>query len=475
VKLDVTALPPGTVLLGKYRVIGNIGLGGMGVVVAAEHLSLHTKVAVKFMLPQLVQHESVVKRFVNEARAAGRIQSAHVARVLDVGSMTGEGLPEDGVPYMVMEFLQGKDLSLHVRAGKRFPVTDAVDYVIQASEALAEAHKEGIIHRDIKPANLFLAEFEGRKVVKVLDFGISKILDEEPQEMNLTKTTTVLGSGLYMSPEQMRSAKNVDFRTDVYSLGVCLFELLAGTQPFTAETFSELVVKVNIDPPTPLKQYRPDISDEFAAVLAKAYARKPEDRYQSIQEMVAALAPFADAGSSAAIRSVQGITLAEGRLSGLPANAGHPLAGTAGAMTASSGAEVAATTGKSRALLVAGGLGVVAGVAAIVFMLQKAPPASNATTLPPASAIVTAEPVATESPVATAAASAEPTAEPVLTASASASAAPDAVPATSGRPLTAGPGPRRPAGTSPPPPPPPPPPKCVTKRDPTTGLIVPCL
>ena len=476
-------------MLGKYRVIGNIGLGGMGVVVAAEHLTLHSKVAVKFMLPQLVAHQSIVQRFVNEARAASRIQNEHVARVLDVGSMTGEGLPEGGVPYMVMEFLHGRDLSMHVRAGKRFSVVEAVDIVAQASQALAEAHKEGIIHRDIKPANLFLAEFEGRTVVKVLDFGISKILDEEPQEMNLTKTTTVLGSGLYMSPEQMRSAKSVDFRTDVYSLGVCVFELLTGTQPFTAETFSELVVKVNIDPPTPLRQYRPDIPEVFAAALEKAYARKPIDRYPSIQAMVAALGVFAAPHSAAALRNVQAIALAENRASGLPPaptppgatlSGPHPLAGTAGAMTASSGSDAAQQTKKPRLLFLIAGLGLLAGLGAIGLLMRDDSKASGPAASPPIGTVSSVpEPLPTASlmpsttvtaeravePPASAAVS--PTAEPLPTASAS---VPVAVSVPVGR---------RPALTAtlavpPPPPPPPPPPKCVQKRDPVTGLIQPC-
>jgi serine/threonine-protein kinase len=483
VKLDVTALPPGLVLLGKYRVIGTIGVGGMGVVISAEHLQLHSKVAVKFMLPALVAHASVVKRFVNEARAASRIQSEHVARVLDVGSMTGEGLPDDGVPYMVMEYLQGRDLSQLVRSGKRLPVHEAVDFVVQASEALAQAHKVGIIHRDIKPANLFLADYEGRKVVKVLDFGISKILDEEPNEMNLTKTTTVLGSGLYMSPEQMRSAKNVDFRTDIYSLGVCLYELLAGTQPFTAETFSELVVKVNIDPPTPLKQYRPDISDEFATALEKAYARKPEDRYQSIQEMVSALGAFAAEGSATAIRQVQGITMAApvpGARGPLGSQDGA-LGRTAGALSASGEREGKA--GRSRSLLAVGGVAAVVGVVgAIVALKPGAAPA-------PASTTTAATTTAVEALTAAPSASARPTAEPVSPASAVESAEAPAGSATAsasatatssvgappvGRPTAPGVA-GKPSTTPTASPATPPPPKCVQKRDPVTGLLVPCL
>ena len=306
--LDVTNLAPGKVLLDKYRVVRTLGVGGMGVVVACDHLRLGSRVAIKFLLPNLVNNDMVVKRFMQEARAATRIKSEHVARVIDVGRIDGDDVPEGGIPYMVMEHLEGKDLSDWIEIGKKFPVDEAIEYTLQACEALAQAHKEGIVHRDIKPANLFLAVSDERKVVKVLDFGISKLMDEQPSELSMTKTTTVLGSGLYMSPEQMRSAKNVDFRTDIYSLGVCLFELLTGTQPHTAESFSELCVKVNIDPPTPLRDYRPDISAQLAAVIAKAYAKSADDRYQTVQDLAAALAPFAQASAQPTIDHIQSIT-----------------------------------------------------------------------------------------------------------------------------------------------------------------------
>jgi serine/threonine-protein kinase len=256
-------LPAGTVLAEKYRVSRVIGVGGMGVVVAAEHLGLGSMVAIKIMRPELIGNENIVKRFMFEGKAATRLQSDYVARVLDVGHLTGEGIPEGGVPYLVMEYLKGHDLSEWVRSGRRFSVHEAVHYVSEAAEALQQAHKAGIIHRDVKPANLFLAQREGAEPsVKILDFGISKLLDEQTEEMGLTKTTAVLGSGLYMSPEQMRSSKNVDQRTDIYALGVCLYELLSGTQPFVAETFSELCVKVNVEDPTPLRDHRSDVSEE---------------------------------------------------------------------------------------------------------------------------------------------------------------------------------------------------------------------
>ncbi|HZO13772.1 MAG TPA: serine/threonine-protein kinase [Polyangiaceae bacterium] len=306
--LDVSKLPPGLILMDKYRVGETLGIGGMGVVIACDHLTLDSKVAIKFLLPQLTSHDHIVRRFMNEAKAAIKIQSEHIARVVDVGRMRGEGLPDDGLPFMVMEYLDGRDLGQHVRSGRRFGLWETIEFVVQAAEALAQAHKVGIIHRDIKPANLFLMERDDRYIVKILDFGISKILDEEPQEMGLTKTSTVLGSGLYMSPEQMRSAKTVDRRTDIYSLGVCSYELLTGSQPHTAETFSELCVKVNIDPPTPLRKHRPDLPEAFARVLERAYARDPNDRFQTVQEFVGALVPFASETSMPTIRAVQRVS-----------------------------------------------------------------------------------------------------------------------------------------------------------------------
>ena len=202
----------------------------------------------------------------------------------------------NGLPFMVMEYLEGEDLGLLVRTGRRFSVEEAIHYLVQGAEALAQAHQLGIVHRDIKPANLFLVERgEHPGVVKVLDFGISKILDEAEGDgqLALTKTTTVLGSGLYMSPEQMRSAKTVDHRTDIYALGICLFELLAGTQPYTAESFAELAVRVSTEPPAPLRRHRPELPEELGRVIERAYARAPGDRYQSVAEMVHALGPFA--------------------------------------------------------------------------------------------------------------------------------------------------------------------------------------
>ncbi len=324
--LGFATFPPGTVLLDKYRIIRELGTGGMGVVLCAEHVALGTRVAMKFLLPEFAILPDAAQRFVREARAATRIHSEHVARVIDVGTLPGAlaGLPASrgpdgelladpvgspGVPFIVMEYLEGVDLGRHLKTEARLSIHEAIDFVVQAAEALAQAHAAGVIHRDVKPANLFLSRgSDGSPHVKMLDFGIAKVVEETAQHnLELTKTRAVMGSALYMSLEQMRSTKTVDYRTDIYSLGITLYELLTHTHPFMAESFSELCVKVSLDPPDPIGRHRPDVTDELAQVIARAYARYPDDRYPTVAAFASALAPFAAAESQAMIAAIQRI------------------------------------------------------------------------------------------------------------------------------------------------------------------------
>ncbi|APR87736.1 Serine/threonine-protein kinase pkn3 [Minicystis rosea] len=292
--LGIAGIAPGAVLLDKYRVVREIGAGGMSLVLSAAHVSLGTKVAIKLLLPTLADLPDSPQRFEREAKAATRIEGEHVAKVLDAGTLPADG-PGAGRPYMVMELLEGKDLGRLIKEGRHFSVTEAIDLVVQAADALSRAHEAGVVHRDVKPSNLFLTQrSDGSPLVKVLDFGISKVVEEAAQEsLELTKTTAVMGSAMYMSPEQMRSTKTVDRRTDVWSLGISLYELLTHTHPWTAETFSELCVKVSLDPPDPLRVHRHDVSEALARAIEIAYARKLEERYQSVGQLVLALAPFA--------------------------------------------------------------------------------------------------------------------------------------------------------------------------------------
>jgi eukaryotic-like serine/threonine-protein kinase len=274
----------GAVLGGKYRVERVLGEGGMGRVVAALHEQLGQRVAIKYLLPEALSHPDVTARFMREARAAVQLRSEHVGRVIDVGTF------DDGTPYMVMEYLEGCDLKEQIKTHGPAPLPVAVDYLLQACDALAEAHSRGIIHRDVKPANLFLTHTsDGSPLIKVLDFGIAKA-GVSDVDMNLTKTTTIMGSPGYMSPEQLRSSRDVDARADIWGLGIVLYELLSGHGPFEAETFSELVIKVATDPLPPLQVQ--GVSPEFRSILERCLAKEADYRFQNVAELAAVLEPF---------------------------------------------------------------------------------------------------------------------------------------------------------------------------------------
>src|SRR5580692_1093404 len=212
----------GDLLAGKYRVERVLGAGGMGIVVAARHEQLDQMVAIKFVRDEALDNEEAVQRFLREARAAVKLKSEHVARVLDVGKL------DSGAPYMVMEYLEGNDLGHILTEQGPMEAAAATDWILQACEAVAEAHAAGIVHRDLKPENLFLTNtVGGTQKIKVLDFGVSKSMGGASGELsNLTRTRAMLGSPLYMAPEQMRSSRDVDARADIWALGVVLFQLL---------------------------------------------------------------------------------------------------------------------------------------------------------------------------------------------------------------------------------------------------------
>jgi eukaryotic-like serine/threonine-protein kinase len=292
---------PGDVLAGKYRVDRVIGAGGMGVVVQATHLVLQDRVAVKFLLPAFVQSEALTARFLREAQAAVRIKSPHVARVTDVGTL------ESGAPYMVMELLEGRDLGKVLHERGWFEPQQAAHYAMQVCEALAAAHAHKIVHRDVKPGNLFVTHApDGSELVKVLDFGISKIQDAVGAD-NLTHTNSAIGSPTYMAPEQMRSAKTVDARADVWSLGVVLFEMLTGTLPYVADSMTELVALV-LEAEAPLvRSIRPQIPQGLEAAVAGCLKKDPSERYQSVAELAAVLGPFSGPGGIEAAQRVRRI------------------------------------------------------------------------------------------------------------------------------------------------------------------------
>ncbi|APR87318.1 Serine/threonine-protein kinase pkn3 [Minicystis rosea] len=285
---------PGELIAGKYQLERSLGQGGMGAVFAATHVQLREPVALKFLKREVAEDPAMVARFVREARAAVRIKSEHVARVIDVGSLPS------GAPFIVMELLAGLDL--HKTSAQRgpLPIAEAALYVAQACDAVAEAHLYGIVHRDLKPANLFLTRrADGSPLVKVLDFGISKVSGEEDQ--NLTATTDVLGSPLYMSPEQIRSPKGVDARADVWALGAILYKLLTGRAAFAAETSSASLAKIMVDPPPSLREARPDVPPELEALVLRCLEKDVQKRVQSAADLARALGPFLPEGMRAMV------------------------------------------------------------------------------------------------------------------------------------------------------------------------------
>ena len=263
----------------------------MGVVVAATHLAVHNRVALKFVRPaaHAEGHKGAgdfTLRFLREAQAAGRLNSEHVARIYDAGAL------EDGTPYIAMEYLDGHDLGRTVESDAPIAVPDAVEYVLQACEALVEAHSHGIVHRDLKPQNLFLCRrLNGMPRVKVLDFGIAKEIGGSAQKV-LTDSTVVLGSPLYMSPEQMRGAREADPRSDIWSLGVILHQLLARELPFDANTVPELCVKVMTEPHPKLADIRPHVPPELSEIVSRCLEKDVSRRWSSVAEFAAKLEPF---------------------------------------------------------------------------------------------------------------------------------------------------------------------------------------
>jgi serine/threonine protein kinase len=299
---DLPSIRVGDVLAGKYQVERVLGVGGMGIVVAARHTDLQELRAIKLMLGNFALHPEAVERFLREARAAVRLKSEHVAKVHDVGRL------ETGAPYMVMEYLEGCDLQQLLKSQGPLPLWAAVTYVLQACEALAEAHAAGIVHRDIKPANLFLTKSaDGLPSTKVLDFGISKFTPPagSAPALDMTKTTAILGSPLYMSPEQMASTRNVDLRTDIWALGVVLYQLTTGVVPFQAESITQLCAMVLQQEPMPPSLSRPGLPVEFDRVVMRCLQKAPAQRYANIVELATDLFPFGADGARISVDRVR--------------------------------------------------------------------------------------------------------------------------------------------------------------------------
>jgi serine/threonine-protein kinase len=289
----------GETIAQKYQVEKVIGEGGMGLVVSAFHVGLHQRVAIKFLHADAVDQGGASERFRREARAAAKIRSEHVCRVLDVGTL------ENGIPYMVMEYLEGHDLAMELDQKGKLAPAEAIDYILQACEALAEAHVAGIVHRDLKPANLFLSQRpDGSRAIKVLDFGVSKSRTDSGISLALTKTASLIGSPIYMSPEQLESAKDVDARTDIWALGCILYELVTGRTPFNGETIPQLVNSVLYSEPPTFEALGLSVPMGFDAVVRHALAKDRDQRFASIAEFTQELAPLAPAHAAISVDRV---------------------------------------------------------------------------------------------------------------------------------------------------------------------------
>jgi eukaryotic-like serine/threonine-protein kinase len=402
----------GSILGGKYLVEGILGQGGMGIVVAARHIELDQRVAIKCLLAHAQSVPEIVERFTREARAAAKIHGEHVARVIDVGRF------DDGTPFMVMEHLKGHDLADELAKVGPLPVTDAVRYLLETCEALVQAHALRIVHRDLKPSNLFLAEQPGRRpIVKVLDFGISKVID--PSGGALTKTASVMGTPYYMSPEQLLSSKSVDERSDIWALGIILYELLVGRPPFMAETAPEVIAAVLQNAPAPIQTLRPDVPAGVAQVITRCMRSNVAERYANVAELAQDLVPFAaheDQDSATAIARVLGVSAPapsvlpqlagqqpptqSARRSGPPAN---PVANAGTAHNLTFSAADASIPAKKPVGAIVAAVGVLAaiGVASLVAMRRPAPPSAASPGVvesTPAAVVAPAAPGATAGP-----------------------------------------------------------------------------
>jgi serine/threonine-protein kinase len=280
----------GEIISGKYEVHELIGAGGMGFVVSARHLELGEKVALKFLRPEALSNQELVGRFAREARASVKIKSEYVARVFDVGNLP------DGAPFIVMEYLEGKDLADVLREEGPLPVKRAIEYVLQACEALAVAHAAGVVHRDVKPENLFLVQqSQGMDIVKVLDFGISKVAltgSVYETRMPAVKTMMPMGSPVYMSPEQVRAKRDIDARTDIWALGCTLYELLAGVAAFDAPSLTQITAAILESEPPSLQTLCSLVPSELEALVMQCLKKDPGQRFQNVAELAVALYPF---------------------------------------------------------------------------------------------------------------------------------------------------------------------------------------
>lgn len=352
-------LEPGTIVGGKFRIERILGAGGMGVVAVATHLQLDRLVAFKVLHDQAAADRGTVERFLREARAVAKLRSEHICQVTDFGQL------DSGAPYLVMELLDGADLSQVIAAQPLAPAI-AVDYVVQACVAVAEAHACGIVHRDLKPANLFLTRrLDGSALVKVLDFGIAKA--PVGADASLTRTDVVMGTPGYMAPEQLRSARDVDTRADIWALGVILYQALSGRLPFPAASLTEIAVKIAMDAPDPI-----DLSPGLRAIVMRCLEKDRDRRFRDVGELVYALAPFGPPSVAANASMIARLSIASGTSATVAAQPSpfSPVPTTLQGASASMQPTMPVQRGRSTGLWIGGVIVACAAIAGIAVLAQ---------------------------------------------------------------------------------------------------------
>jgi serine/threonine-protein kinase len=372
----------------NYEVKSLLGEGGMGAVYLAQHPFMGRKAAVKVLRRELAQDRGLVERFMNEARAANAIHHPNIIDIIDVGQLPS------GIPYLMMEFLEGESLARRIEREGRFPIDAAIDVAMQTASALQAAHSKEIVHRDLKPDNLFLVPDEGRPFgfrVKVLDFGIAKLRGELSGSGEKTQTGSVMGTPPYMSPEQCRGiTEEIDHRTDIYALGIILYEMVVGRPPFMSTGWGEVVLMHVTKPPPPPRERNPAVSPQLEAIILKALAKQRDDRFATMAELQAALRVVA--GHSGSLPGTAGLT-------GPASQMGRPsttLKSAAGEVTPATFTEVRRPLWRQPPVVVIGVLA--AAGAAIAIGLGAGHPAALAPVVPatPIAAVTSVTPVAPE-------------------------------------------------------------------------------